>query len=275
MFVERMLDAEVALAICIRAEHDAKLRRAQESAPTADSELRRYRKAGAAAVARYRFPSRDVDAFFGCDFMQDYSEAVFIEGDVPLSFVDLTVFIAPVAEPASTLFTRELRARASGRAAAIDHLARVLDDPGALAQLVGGPFGESLARMARSRADLLDAARRSALSKMREGAPATRKPTTHWTLAEAYEGIQHAQLVIVNVRGDDDRPAGEALIAEIARLRSDPAIFADVVGPHGDKRPITAVLADLSDPADAGLKKAIARVKRAARRNRSRVPWED
>jgi hypothetical protein len=39
-----------------------------------------------------------------------------------------------------------------------------------------------------------------------------------------------------------------------------------VVGLRGNKLPVTAVIADLSNPKDAGLKKAVARVKRATKR---------
>jgi hypothetical protein len=77
-FIERLLDAEVAFAICVRAERDPKLRKEQESAPKAHAELRRYREAGASAVALYRFAEPSMDAFFTSAFMQDYSEAVFM-----------------------------------------------------------------------------------------------------------------------------------------------------------------------------------------------------
>jgi len=72
-FIERLLGAEVAFAICVRAERDEKLRREQESAPRSHAELRRYRDAGASAVALYRFAEQSTDAFFTSDVMQDYS----------------------------------------------------------------------------------------------------------------------------------------------------------------------------------------------------------
>ena len=82
-FIERLLDAEVAFAICVRAQREVKRRKAQESAPKAHAELRRYRAAGAGAVSLYRFGEPSPDEFFTSDFMQEYSEAVFIEGDRP------------------------------------------------------------------------------------------------------------------------------------------------------------------------------------------------
>ena len=182
-FVERVLDAEVAFTLCVRAVHDAALRKEQASAPKSQPELRRYRDAGAAEVALYRFAERNVDAFFMSDFMQEYSEAVFIEGDLPLDFVDLSVFIAPIAVAGQSLLRRIRRDHTAAHEASLAQLTRALDDPEAL-----------------------------------------------------------------------------------ARLRKDETIFADVVGFRGSKLPITAVVADLSNPKDAGLTKALARVKRATKR---------
>ena len=51
-FIERLLDAEVAFAICVRTEQDAKLRKEHESASKTHVELRRYREAGASWCSR-------------------------------------------------------------------------------------------------------------------------------------------------------------------------------------------------------------------------------
>lgn len=50
-------------------------------------------------------------------------------------------------------------------------------------------------------------------------------------------------------------------------MRKEPALFDDILGRRGTKIPITAVVANLRDPKDAGLKKALARVGRAVRRH--------
>jgi hypothetical protein len=55
------------------------------------------------------------------------------------------------------------------------------------------------------------------------------------------------------------------LLAEVARLRKDQAVFDDVMGRRGNKVPITAVVADLAEPEDLGTKKALARVRRVVR----------
>ena len=69
------------------------VREDRESSPKTHPQLRRYRKAGASAVALYRFAAPSMDEFFMSEVMQNYSEAVFIEGDCPIDCVDLTVFV--------------------------------------------------------------------------------------------------------------------------------------------------------------------------------------
>jgi NAD(P)-dependent dehydrogenase (short-subunit alcohol dehydrogenase family) len=102
------------------------------------------------------------------------------------------------------------------------------------------------------------------LSEMRRGPPPV--ATEHWALAAGYEGIERAQLVVINVRSEDERVVAQILIEDVVRLRKDEAVFRDIIGHRGYKLPVTAVVADLSDPKDPGLKKAVARVKRATKR---------
>lgn len=147
--IERLLDAQVAFALCVRGERDPKVRQEQESSPKAHPELRRYRGAGACDVALYRFSEPSMDEFF---------------------------------------------------------------------------------------------------------------------MDKGYDGIERAQVVVVNVRSDAERHMAESLIEDVARLRKEEAIFRDVIGSRGPRLPITAVIANLWDPKDAGLKKAVARVKRATKR---------
>jgi hypothetical protein len=81
-----------------------------QSVPARDTELRRYREAGASGVARYRFPEDDDrDSFFSTEFMNDYSKAVVIEGACPLEHVDLEVFVAPPLPAGVPLLERRER----------------------------------------------------------------------------------------------------------------------------------------------------------------------
>lgn len=266
-FIERLLDAEVAFAICVRAQRDPKLRKEQESAPKNHAELRRYREAGASAVALYRFAEPSMDAFFTSAFMQDYSEAVFIEGDCPIDYVDLSVFVAPAPSNGRSLLRRVVRDHTASHQSSIAQFAEALESPEALARLLGSGLGEPLVAMALKQPRVLDDLRRSMKSKLadvRRAKPPA--PTEHWALEDAYAGIERAQLVLVNVRSDADRRAADAVLEDVARLRKDDDVYRDVLGPRGNKLPVTAVVADLSNAKDVGLKKAVARVKRATKR---------
>lgn len=266
-FVETLLDAEVAFAICVRAERDATLRKEEESASKTHPELRRYLKAGASAVALYRFAEPSMEAFFTSNFMQDYSEAVFIEGDCPIDYVNLSVFVAPAPAEGRSLLRRVVRDHTASHQASIDRLAEALENPEALARLLGAELGEPLAAMALRQSRVLDDLRRSMKSKLSEvrrvPPPA---PTEHWALEDGYAGIERAQLIVVNVRSDAERRAAEAVVDDVVRLRKDEDVYRDVVGLRGNKLPVTAVVAVFSNPKDAGLKKAVARVKRATKR---------
>ena len=92
-------------------------------------------------------------------------------------------------------------------------------------------------------------------------------PTSHWSVLPHYRGIEMAQLVIVNLTTPDQRSLAEGLLQEVPRLRRDPEVFKDVMDVRATRLPITSVIANLADPKDAGLNKALARVKRAWAKN--------
>ena len=57
----------------------------------------------------------------------------------------------------------------------------------------------------------------------------------------------------------------ERMLEDLKRIRRDEEVFDDVLGQGGKRTPITAVVADLSDPKDPGTRKAVARIKRSMR----------
>ena len=265
-FVERLLGAEISLALCVRAERDPKLRKAQESAPKSHAELRRYRAAGASDVALYRFPGPDWEAFYTSRVLEEYSEAVFIEGDRPVDEVDLSAFVAPPLPAGRSLLRRVVRDHREERRSSIEQLERALEEPEAMLRLLGAGLSEPLLAMAITNPKVEADIRRTLkqkLSAMRHAPPPT--PTERWSLEDGYAGLEHAQLVVVNLRGEAERQAAAALVEDVGRLRKDEAVFHDVLGFRGSKVPVTAVVADLSNPKDPGLKKAIARVRRTVR----------
>jgi molybdopterin-guanine dinucleotide biosynthesis protein len=264
-FIERVLEGAGEWILAARCVRDDSLRALRETAPKAHPELRRYRKAGATGAAFLTFPERDVgsEAFFVTRLMEDCSKAVLLEGDKLLEFVDLAVFVAAPPSAGGSLLVRRKRDRAKEERAKADAMERLLREPDGVAVLLDRMIGAPMADIARKHPGLLEETR----DKMLAGIALARKapapaPTEHWAIAGGYEGIERAQLVVINVRSAAQRERGESLLAGVHRIRRDRAVFDDVLGFRGTKIPITAVVADLADGNDAGTKKALARVRR-------------
>ena len=269
--VEHLLRAcpsrSLLVARCVR---DDRLRAPKEERPRASTELRRYRKAGASNAVLYRFPEShaDADAFYSSHLMEDYSEGVLLEGDRPLEFVDLTVFVAPPVAEGGSLLRRILRDRAGENARARDALQALLHEPDGVERLFASHLGDLGGLLAPTIAKRRDETRRellAAIEKERRAPPPP--PTEHWALADRYEGIAAAQVVVVNVRDEDERRRGATMLEDVTRLRRDEVVFGDVLGWRGSRVPITAVVADLCDRRDPGLRRALARIVRAFARS--------
>lgn len=95
--IEAVLAASDGPAITVRCRRHDDLAESLEAAPARDTELRRYPAAWAEGAARFDFPAaeEDGDGFFCCHVTGDYSQDVLIEGDSPVTYVDLEVFVAP------------------------------------------------------------------------------------------------------------------------------------------------------------------------------------
>ncbi len=267
-FIEAMLAGADALTLVARCLRDDTLAQPREGAPRVQPELRRYRQAGAAGAAVYTFPGGQsgTDDFFMTNLMMGYSQAVVLEGDSPLGYVDLEVFVAPSPVRDTRLFVRRNRRPSPDEALGGATLHRLLPEPGDLVAALARLGGEPLAELARANPALVEKMR-SILSEVIAD-PASASPRgseKHWAVTEAYAGIEHAGLVVVNCRHGDNRRAAEALVADVVRLRKDKELATDILGTKGNRVPVTAVVADLADPKDPGRKKAIARTRRAIR----------
>lgn len=264
--IERLLEAYDGFALvarCIRADN---LRKAQETRPERSVELRRYRDAGASDAIRYRFPSSDADGepFFLTHMMEDFSEAVFLEGDRPIPYVDLSVYVAVPCEGDGALLVRTVRDRAREAVEEADALERMLKEPGGVVKLLEQTVGMELGSLVSPGDPMLGRLREGLLAKLgkaRQAPPP--EPTEHWAIAKGYEGIERARMVVVNVRRHGQREQAERMLSELKRLRKDDEVFNDVLAPRGKRTPITAMAADLSDPMDPGTTKALARIKRS------------
>lgn len=266
--VEALLAHTDYMISAVRCVRDDTLPEPCESFAKTDPELHRYRMAGAHTVARYAFPgtSDAHDAFFQIDALQDFSHAVVIEGDCPVSFADVSAFVAPAA--GGRLLVRRKSNQPSREREAMDALEAVLSRPGGLESILGELIGPGLGEFALQRPKLVEQERRKALTQLAElRSRPVAKQRMRWAVADAYHGIERAQLVVVNIRDDTERDTGVALLTEVARLRNDSEIFTDVMGPRGNRVPITAVVANLTQPTDPGTKKALRRIRRVITAN--------
>ena len=177
--------------ICVRAVCDLRARGSRESDPTADPELRRYRNAGAEATAVYRFPPEPADPlrFFESRFMQEYSRAVVLEGDCPVEFVDLEVFVAPPPAPGQTLLGRIHVSAAEASAARAATLTRIIQAEAGWRSM-GAPAGGRRALGARPR-----------VRGHREGAPRGGERALHGAAGTRRGAAPRARAAPVGPRG--------------------------------------------------------------------------
>jgi hypothetical protein len=268
VLVEHLLrgfDGHVSVARCIRADN---LRKPQETRPVRSVELRRYRQAGASDAVRYRFPASHADheAFFSTELMDDFTDSVILEGDRPIPYVDVSVFVADPLEAGEILLVRKTRDRAREAAEEIEKVERMLEEPDGVAKILEQRLGAVMASVLRRNPEELERLRaklRAGVDKARQAPPP--EPTEHWVVDSRYSGIEWAQVAVVNVRRDDQRAWADRTLDDLRRIRRDEEVFDDVLGPGGKRTPITAVVADLSDPKDPGTRKAIIRIKRSMR----------
>ncbi|MCU0725167.1 MAG: hypothetical protein MUE73_05160 [Planctomycetes bacterium] len=256
-FVEALLRGLDEVVICVRGVRLARRRDPEESGAKDDPELRRYRMAGASEAVRYRFGTgREVDShFFEQEFMQDHSTAVVIEGDCPVEAVELPVFVLPVLPPGETVVRGVLVDGAAAQEARQVGYEKAFRDRHSLAAFVGKLFGmPGTERITMSEAVFTDlrAKLQAEIEKRRVFAPGC-------------EGLAGARLVVVNVRAEDEATRAEALRAEVAGLRGDRERWKELAGRSVSRRPVTVVVARLSDLRDAGTRKAVARVRKAVR----------
>ncbi len=240
---------------CVRGIADASAREPSESAPEGHPELDRWRRAGASAVALYRFDPGDgtiADDFYATDTMATFAGVMVIEGDSPVETVDLEVFVARPPGPGSTLLQRARRDVVAERQAQFDAMMRTLATSD---RLLGGSGKHKLEPEVAA-----EARRAFANAPADEGAAAEK-----WQLAEGYAGLERAGLVIANLFCPDERALAEPFLLEVARLRKDKDVFDDVISWRGSRTAITAVAGNVLDAKDPGLRKAVARVRRAVR----------
>jgi hypothetical protein len=267
-FVEALLAAGDSPMVVGRCTRDDSVRRIWESSPRRHPELQRYRRAGAWAAAVFTFPRNDANLvdFYESRLMLEYSRAVILEGDNAAGYADLEVYVAPAPLAGETLYVRRQRDAAAVQRAQAEAWEELLRGPDGMATWMRDVMGLPLGDFALSNPRMTDDVRSRMLEGIAQvrGAPPPR-PVDYWAVSERFQGIERAGLVVANLRDPAERPAAAQLLVDLARLRKDDALFNDIVGWRGYRLPITAVVANLSDPRDAGRRKAVARVRRTIR----------
>jgi hypothetical protein len=268
LFIEQLLrsfDDEVLVARCLRDESARSLR---ESAPKTHPELRRYRQAGASGTAIFTCPVRDLDTedLYSTRLMEDYAKAVVLEDEHGSLPADVIVYVAPALAPGDSLLVRRQHDREAAQRAQMAEMERTLGEPDGIEKILCQMVGEAAMRFLAADPNRVEQMRddiRDVLARAHDARPLG--PVLRWAVAASYEGIEQAEVVVVNIRGEQERPHAERLIADVARIRKDPEVFDEILGWRGSKLPITAVVANLVDARDTGTRKALARIRRTIR----------
>jgi hypothetical protein len=198
--------------------------------------------------------------------MEDYSHALVLEGDYAPSVGGLRVHVVPPLAPKRTLLVRKLRDRAREQRESSNALRRLLREPDGVARFIGGMLGGRAVDLLRAHPNRLEETRADLLGRLQQlRGLEPPKPTEHWALATGYQGVERAEVVVVNVRSHKGESGAARLLADLARIRKEPDVFADVLGALGSRIPITSVAADLADAQHPGTRKAVGRIKRSMR----------
>lgn len=181
-----------------------------------------------------------------------------------MGFSDLKIFVAPAPASRERLFVRRSEIRSHRERTEL--VERLLAEPAGVVELLSVAGGEQLADHARRHFELVEDVRAKLVAELREaGRRSGQSQRERWAIADRYAGIENAQLVIVNVRTEDDRAAAKELAADVKRVREESEFFDDIIGHRGTRVPVTVVTADVTVPAGVELKKALARIRRAVR----------
>lgn len=238
---------------CVRSQRLA----GRRADATNRGDLKRYKTAGVARCSSFTWSDiTPLDEFFETEPFLEVQDAILIEGDVPPGvYTDTKVFVFRPTRLKSLLRREPKRTKQQVAKAAMIYK-KALSNDAALDRLIAAKFGE-LGRFLMATSE----GRATARQALRDsGEPRFDPHDEKWALVPGLAGIVTAGVIVINVSSAAERKRAEAMRAEIERLRTDGAVFKDVMGVEGNRVPKTVVIADLCDPADPALKKAIRRV---------------
>ena len=249
-------------------------------APEADykktAELKRISTDNVFSTIVYRYPpqqrSRAHEEFWDTAFMEEPTDAVFLEGAADFGLApDLHIFVTrPLAKNESLLRQDEIEIARLDLKGFLSLFTGIeldeievpdeeIDDDENLEFSDDEIIEETITEIPDSVAELI-------LKAKSEGIPLNRQT---WVLPDTHRGLKGASMVIINTRDEAETEAAGQLSDEIRRMHKDSEIIRDLSLRTKDGRRLTVFIANLANPKDPELKKAIARIKRVIRENSS------
>lgn len=217
-----------------------------------NDETKRYQDAGAIGAMVFRVTANagpeDFESFWSSELIENYSRGIVIEGAVSEEVVapDLVVFVIRPLSEGEALLVKGARAPRQIDREGMEIMERVLfrSDPKRVSAL------QEFERLIPS----------LGLTPRGSG----------WAIRPDCSDITKAAVVVINVHHQRERLAADKLAAEIRRIREDPEVKDDVIGLRDARRQPAILVANLADPKDKELKKAVSRVRKViATRSRS------
>jgi hypothetical protein len=214
-------------------------------------------------------PRDTVDFFWESDFILNYSDAIAYEGsDLRAVAADLYVHVMRPLHEGEGLF--------SFGETEVDEI-----DARECLEILGLPLPKD-ARLLRDekRREIDDEEDDEAVTEERVEIPDTwaklilkavrnepiRVKKRLWRLHPSHDRIARCGLVVINIHDEFERPAAERTRRMAEELRSRHEVRNDILGLGGERRRITIVVANLFNPRNPELRKALARIKRVLSR---------
>jgi len=249
-------------------------------APKADykktAELERISTDSVFSTMVYRYPpsqrSKAYEEFWDTTFIEEPTDAVFLEGAADFGLApDLHIFVTrPLAKNESLLRQDEIEIARLDVKGVLEFLTGIkldevempddeIEDDENLEFSDDEIIEETITEIPDSIAEVI----REAASG---GYPLKRKG---WFLPDTHQGLKGASMVIINIMDEAETEAARQLSEEIRRMHKEEEIIRDLSLRTTDGRRLTVFIANLANPKDSELKRAVARIKRVIRENSS------
>ena len=250
------------------------------NAPEADykktAELERVSTDDVFSTMVYRYPpqqrGRAHEEFWDTTFMEEPTDAVFLEDAADFGLApDLNIFVTrPLAMNESLLRQDEIEIARLDVKGVLEFLTGIkldevempddeIEDDENLEFSDDEIIEETITEIPDSVAEVILKAKSGGFPLKRQGR----------VLLHTHKNLKGASMVIINIRDEAETEAARQLAEEIRRMHKEEEIIRDLSLRTTDGRRLTLFIANLANPKDPQLKRAIARIKRVIRENSS------